>query len=307
LVVGGSNRPLDTSICSEAIRHFTQQVEELRNAVEGQLPEAEETNGSVREGLGVEGADEPEEGGDDLLLGFEMEEAAANEAANAWEQQQQQQQQLNPMEQDQQQQQQQQEDLYNYEDTAAMDYAADEYSRPEDDISTANYSLLTATAAEKEWEALKGKGPVRRTAAAAAAAAAAADPAAAAAAAGKSQQLLAALDPFLVDMTNLNKPLNLHPLLKAERCNPPAPKPIDNIFVAWDMTSSPFAASPQQMVSLSLLAFKQIQFAAEGPQAPSLVDAQQAPGLGGWAAMSEVLQWATKTTEGLKRLMRHLD
>ncbi|KAL8433417.1 hypothetical protein ACSSS7_003899 [Eimeria intestinalis] len=38
--------------------------------------------------------------------------------------------------------------------------------------------------------------------------------------AGKSQQLLAALDPFLIDMTNLNKQMTAYPLLKAERCIP---------------------------------------------------------------------------------------
>ena len=66
---------------------------------------------------------------------------------------------------------------------------------------------------------LRAAAASRGSAAAAAAAAAAGDPAAAPAA-GKSQQMLAALDPFLVDMKDLNKPLSPYPLLKAERCSP---------------------------------------------------------------------------------------
>ena len=53
------------------------------------------------------------------------------------------------------------------------------------------------------------------------AAAAADEPTAAAtAAAGKLQQTLDALNPFLVNMKDLHKQINIYPLLKTERCIP---------------------------------------------------------------------------------------
>ncbi|KAL8425562.1 hypothetical protein Efla_007331 [Eimeria flavescens] len=291
VLAGAPNRPIETSICSEAIAHFSQQIEALKGAADGE-PLAGEEGDAARGAEEAGGGDsQGEEGTDELLAGFEG-EAAAEDAANDWErqheqQQQQQQWQDGTLEQPQEQQ-------HHLDDEAGMqvDFAADEFGGHFQDLGAPDrmHSLLAGTSEASGREGLRdlenllsasflsseglgfkrrpAKDATRRFAAAADEAAAAA----AAAAAGKSQQLLAALDPFLVDMTNLHKQMPVQPLLKAERCMPPAPKPVDSIFVASDMTSSPFAPSPQQLLSLSLLAAKQLQLSGGGCQRAALVD-----------------------------------
>ena len=48
------------------------------------------------------------------------------------------------------------------------------------------------------------------------------------------------------------------------------------MYLQCDMTSSPFASSPQQMVSLSLLSSKQLRLSGETGDKAALIDADTA-------------------------------
>ncbi|XP_026193484.1 uncharacterized protein LOC34619226 [Cyclospora cayetanensis] len=261
-----TTRCLDTSICGDAIRHFTEQVEQCVEVavvcVCTLLGNSEAALSLCGSDLGDAEYEEMECDGavdDDLLLEFDADVAAA-EAANAWEQQ---------HEQQQQQEKQQQalggsDPLLPEESSVGLSAQDKEQHLFEDegDFTVDAFSLRQ----EEEVGALNARSdrlesllafPASNSAAAAAA---------------KTQQLFASLDPFLIDMTDLGKPLDVYPLLKTERCVSVLPKPIDSVFVAGDMTSSPFAPSPQQMISLSLLATKQLRFSEHSAGAVALLN-----------------------------------
>ncbi|KAL8273151.1 hypothetical protein Esti_002909 [Eimeria stiedai] len=271
------SRPIETSICSEAIAHFTQQIEALRGAADAQPPAGEEGDSSLAAEGDEAGSSQGDEETDELLVGFEPD--AADGAAAGRETQQHHQQQ------------QEQQEHSDNEAGMALESVADEFAGHDQDFGGQDRleSLLAGPPEGSGREVLRdleqlltssflsGEGlgfrrrplrnPQKRLGAAADEAAAAA-----ATATGKSQQLLAALDPFLIDMTNLNEQMRLYPLLKAERRIPWFGVKGLRLFVQCDMTSSPFATSPQQMLSLSLLASKQLQLSGSSCAKAALVD-----------------------------------
>ncbi|KEP60214.1 UNVERIFIED_CONTAM: hypothetical protein HHA_288930 [Hammondia hammondi] len=93
----------------------------------------------------------------------------------------------------------------------------------------------------------------------------------------KEEQFREMLDPFRVDMSNLDTKSGGLPLGSKFQCY--VPKPQENVTVASDFTSSPFLHSPHLLVSLAMVPSKEIRlFRHTGP---SLSDGWAPDGAGG--------------------------
>ncbi|CBZ51057.1 ccaat-box DNA binding protein subunit B, related [Neospora caninum Liverpool] len=91
----------------------------------------------------------------------------------------------------------------------------------------------------------------------------------------KQEQFREMLNPFRVDMTNLDTKSAGLPLGSKFQCY--VPRPQENVTVASDFTSSPFLHSPHLLVSLAMVPFKEIRLRRH--TGPSLSDGW-APGEG---------------------------